>query len=392
MLLTVVPLVALLLWSGYWRVLMTVFAIRPRRLTVKRLGLFVDSPQDVDRVDTVLSSFAGGFNAMIARPSDEAARAYCASLPALYRPFAEEGRAMGYIPRRLFRFDAGNFERRIVARQPEFRYLYYVGLGFWAGLRNHRVNRLQAMVEGLDPLHGHLCFDGYGFQRAFFHYRSDTKALQRLDSLVGYQRNAAFHGVGRALWFLYMSRPSELITQLSSLGAVAADVAAGVGLAAVFVNPDRIEVAQTLAREMPGEWQKSFHLGMCFALKARSINDNAEFQGHLSRMDEPVQAAVLACIRECDRVELVVRAQSCAEPYRLWRERVANWMSDHIEYPLAGMKERRTGESAPSSGKASGKASGKVSGKVPGNAGLAVCEPAPAPDRGVSAGKYAGGA
>lgn len=335
------PLAVLLWWTGYWRLAMVLFAIRPGRLTVRRLGLLVDSAEDVERVDTILASFAGGFNAMITRPTAEAARSFCASLPALYRPFAEEGQAMGYLPRRLGRFDAADFESQIVKRQPEFRYLYYVGLGFWAGMRNYRPARLRAMVDGLDPLYGNLCFDGYGFQRAFFHYQKDPSALRKLDEFEGYDRSAAYHGVGRAFWFLYMARPELMVSQMASLGPRAADVAAGAGLAAVFVNPDRLAAAQSLARAMPAKWQPSFHLGMCFGLKARSVNDNDEFQLHLSSQDKGLGDAALASIRECDRIEMLVRAESVDEPYRRWRERVTEWLSLHIEYPMVGLCEQR---------------------------------------------------
>jgi hypothetical protein len=338
----VVPMGALLLWTGYWRWAMVVFAIRPGQLTVKKLGLLVESADDVQRVDTILASFASGFNAMLTRPTAEAVRSFCASLPPLYRPFAEEGQAMGYLPRKLGGFAPADFETNIVKRQPEFRYLYYVGLGFWAGMRNYSVQRLRRMVDGLDPLYGNLCFDGYGFQRAFFHYPKNPQALRKLDELQGYDRSAAYHGVGRAFWFLYMARPEVMVSKMASLGSCAADVAAGVGLAAVFVNPDRLASAQSLAREMPEAWQPSFHLGMCFGLKARSINDNDEFQTNLAGQDESLRDAALASIRECDRIEMLVRAESVDEPYLHWRERVTDWLSLHVEYPMAGLCDPQT--------------------------------------------------
>jgi hypothetical protein len=338
----VIPLVALVAvvvgFTGWWRLAFWPFALRRGQMTVSRLGLAVKAPVDVDRVNTLLQSFAGGFNAMIAQPSASAWQCYCDSLPVLYRPFAHEGAAMGYTLRHLFRYRAGDFEEGLVKIHPEFRYLYYVGLGFWSGMRNHAARKVLRIADGLDPLHGYLCYDGYGFKHAFFDYPKDPDALRRLEVLGGYATNAAYQGVGRAFFFLYMSRPELLVEHIGRLGGHAVDAAAGVGLAAIFVNPDRLEVARRLATELPAEWHDHFHLGMCFGLKARSINDMEQFERDMDGVDTPVREAIQASVRECDRVELLVRSEDSPDGYRIWRERVARWMAEHIEYPLAGVK------------------------------------------------------
>lgn len=325
-------------YSGAWRRGLAVFTIRPARMTVQRLGLVVDSQENVDRVNTILHSFAGGFNRMLTSRSLAAALADCDSLPPLYRPFAHEGVAMGYLPRNLMRFRGADFEKTIVKPRPEFRYLYYVGLGFWSGMRNHAPSRLERTAAELDVLHRYLCFDGYGFKVAFFDHPRDAAALSRLARFSGYARHAAYHGVGRALWFRYLADAPQLIRQLRALGEHAVDAAAGVGLAATFVFPDRLENACALAAEMPAEWQPHVHLGMCFALKARSINDVDEFERNLARLPGSMRDAARASIRECDRVELLVRSDADDEKYRRWREQVTAWMQEHIEYPMAGVR------------------------------------------------------
>lgn len=330
--------VALLIVTGWWRLAFVAFAIRPSRMTVDRLGLSVTSPRDVERVDTILASFAGGFNAMIAAPSSRAWRAYCDSLPALYRPFAYEGAAMGYTLRHLFRYRPDEFEDRIVKPLPEYRYLYYVGLGFWSGMRRHDATAMSRVVEALDPMHRYLCYDGYGFKHAFFDYPNDPNGLRPLDSLEGYARNAACQGVGRAFFFLYMAEPETLVEQVGKLGVYAADAAAGVGLAAAFINPDRLEVARELGARLPSNWHDHYHLGMCFGLKARSINDVDRFEQDMGRTEAGVREAVFASIRECDRVERLTRSEQGENGYRRWRERVTEWMAGHIDYPLAGLR------------------------------------------------------
>jgi len=336
--------------AGWWRFAFIAFAIRPRRMTVARLGLAVEDSDDVRRVDAILRCFVTAFNRAIARPRASSWIDYCDTIPALHRPFAHEGGALGYTLRRLFRYDPIHFEQTIVRPRPEFRYLYYVGLGFWSGLRRHSAGRLAEITDRLDPLHRFLCFDGYGFARTFFESRENPALPSELNRLEGYRRNAAYQGVGRALYFLYMGEPDLLVSRIRALGDYAADAAAGVGLAAVFVNPDRLEAAQRLAAQIPSEWQAHFHLGMCFGLKARSINDLGQFERDLSRLPKAVQDAAWASIRECDRIELLVRSESDPDGYKNWRARVTAWMSERIEYPLKSVREYRPAFAAENGG------------------------------------------
>lgn len=324
--------------TGYWRKAFTLFALRPSRMTVARLNLCVSDSADAGRVNSILASFAGGFNAMITGASERGWRGYCESLPSLLTSFAHEGAAMGYTVRHLFRYRAGEFERSLVKPRPEMRYLYYVGLGFWSGIRNHTAKKMERIVDGLDPLHRYLCYDGYGFKRAFFDFPGDAGALRLLDNLQGYARHAAYQGVGRAFWFLYMDRPDLLVERMRGLGPHAVDAAAGMGLASVFVFPDRLEVAQRLGGLLPPEWRDSFHLGMCFALKARSINDQDQFERWMQAAPAAVREAAYASIRECDRVELLVRSEPGRDGYRQWRARVTEWMAGHIEFPMASVR------------------------------------------------------
>jgi acyl carrier protein len=374
--------------TGWWRYAFRPFGINPRKMTVDRLGLH-PRPADVERIDGVLAAFSGGFNQMIARPSVKAWEAYCDALPVFFQPFAQEGAAMGYVLRQLGRYSSKDFEARIVRPRPEFRYLYYVGLGFWAGMRNYSPDKLSRMVAGLDPLHGSLVYDGYGFKYAFFDYRERGDAgLEPLNRLTGYPRRVAHQGVGRAMWFLFSGNPEMLIDRMDSLKTHAADAAAGTGLASVFLNPDRLEVAQEFGRRLPAEWRDSFHLGMCFALKARAINEVDEFERNLDRAEPAVAAAARESIRLCDRAELLIRDDAAhgpdaesldvveevmdieddydmaipdatamrfktaddavayvngrrtppAEPYRDWRDLVTEWMTARIEFPMMSVR------------------------------------------------------
>lgn len=327
-----VGLAVLAVASGWWRLVFLPFRLDPKKLTVERLGLHFASPDDATRVNDIFAAFVGGFNAMITRPSPDAWRRFSNSLPCLYRPFAHEGAAMGYCLRRLRPFRPDDFEEYLVAAHPAYSYLHYVGLGFWSGLRNHKAGQLQRIVDGLDPLHRYLCYDGYGFKHVFFAPLDDGAGLAPLEKLEGYAKNAAYQGVGRALWFRFAPRSESLIEHILSLRQYAADAAAGVGLAAAFVNPDRLNVPCELALRMPRSLREVFHLGMCFGLKARHRCDPAQFARDLANTAQSMRDAVMAAMDACDRIEGQVRA--CGLGYREWRMRVSDWMRDNIPYPI----------------------------------------------------------
>jgi len=328
--------------TGWWRYAFGVFAISPKRMTVDKLELRVQGDENIARVNEILANFIRGFNSMIARPSPMAWKKAADTLPSLYRPFWHEGAAMGHTLRHLFRYDAAGFEREIVRPNPEFRYLYYVGLGFWSGMRNHSSARVMKIAEDLDPMHRFLVFDGYGFKLAFFDHPQERSVLRRLDEFTGYARNAAYQGVGRAMYFRFMSEPELMMEEIRRLDDHAPDAAAGLGLAAVFVNPDRLHVAQELGRQVPRGWQPHFHLGMCFGLKARSINDVDAFERNMSLAPRAVAEAVGVAVRECDRVELLVRDEKRPDGYEQWRRRVTEWLVANVEYPMARAVEKRS--------------------------------------------------
>ncbi len=327
------------LFTGWWRLAFAPFGIRSNQMTCKKLGLKVYAPDQIRRVDTILAHFARGFNLTITSRSTQNVSDACDAMSPLFQSFAEEGVAMGYTLRRLFFYNANHFEKNCVKPKPEFRYLYYVGLGFWSGMRNHAPKKIVSIAEHLDPLHQYLCYDGYGFKLAFFDYPGDPQVLSKLNELPDYARHAAYQGVGRAFYFRFMQRVDEMIAHTTRLGDTAIDAAAGIGLAATFVNTDQLHIAQDLATMMPTQWQPHFHLGMCFALKARSINDVDAFEQYLENVETPVRSAIYASIRECDRVELLIRADDKDEKYRRWRDAVTAWMTKNIKYPLAGIRD-----------------------------------------------------
>jgi hypothetical protein len=322
------------LGAGWWRRVFAVAGIPKRQMTVARLGLHVHEPAHVARVDAILSAFADGFNTILSAPHPDAWRAKAESMPTILQPFAHEGGAMGHIPRRLFRYDPVRFEAQFPRRQPQFRYLYYVGLGFWAGMRNYSAKAMARLVDGLDPLYRYLCYDGFGFKRAFFDRPQRDDGLAALDELSGYARAAAYQGVGRALWFWYMDDLPGLAGAIRQGGDCAEHAAAGVGLAAVFTFPDRLPEVLDLMGELPAEWHRHVALGLCFGLKARATTDRGDFTAQVARLPGPRRQAIAESIEACDRIEADVRSDGLPDGYRRWREAVTQGLEQNVVFPM----------------------------------------------------------
>lgn len=307
-------------------------------MTIDALGLRVHQPDHRERVHGVLDAFTRGFNAGLCSSTVDAGLDECDRVDRFYRPFAHEGLAMSYIPRRLMRFDAVSFDRELASRRPEHGYLYHVGLGFWWGSRRAEPRRVHSAIEPLDVLHRYLCFDGYGFQQAFFSAPRDPFAL-RFFGFNRYARNAAFQGVGRALYFLLLDDPEGMIAALRRAGEHFNDVVAGLGLAAVFVHLDRFHEVIDLATRIPPAGRSSFQLGMCFGLKARALTDPALFRDVLSGWDPQARRAATAAVEACDQCEAGVRSRGMDDGYRVWRSELQSWLETHLEYPMASINE-----------------------------------------------------
>ncbi len=305
-------------------------------MTVSALGFHVHDPADVATVEQICGAFAGGFNMMLTK-GRQRGWAFSDSQPMFLRPFAEEGAAMAYSLHELFRFTPERFEREVVGARPQYVYLHYVGLGFWHAMRNSSPHRLGRIVSRLDPPHGMLCWDGYGFKVGFFDYERDPSAIGRLAEISGYARHVAHQGLGRSLWFRYFGDPNRLIETLESLGPFAGDAASGVGLASAFATIDRPAQAFQLVEQFPEAWRGQALLGMTFGYKARALCSSEFFDCKIATLDQERRGAIRAAVAQCDLVEAQVRREGGSGGYRRWRERLTEWLEAHIEFPFAAM-------------------------------------------------------
>jgi len=291
---------------------------RPDEVEKQARHFSLEGPDSGQLVAGVGRAFLGGYHAMLeARALGEVSVA-AASVERHFRPFFFEGAAMGYLPRAYFTDDAGRdrVEADLLAIDPRFRYLYYVGLGFWFGFRHPgRPAALEALAPHLDPFYFPLCYDGLGFKIGFF----DVPARPALRSLLARaparRRAQIYQGFGRALFFVCMDDESRFQREKAEAPAEHRnDVEAGRSLAFAFTGlrrPERILLHFSGARD--GDELRSRLLGATWGLTAREMND-PEYSFECLAALAPAEQALLRLLPQRCR-----EALSLSTSYEEWR-------------------------------------------------------------------------
>jgi enediyne biosynthesis protein E3 len=341
MIVVVSLIVVVILITGVWRpLLLRRFVIKPQDMTPEALGFDVSEPADVERINGICRAFSSGFNTMLVARSADSWTRNTDETAVFYRPFADEGAAMGFSARRLGLCSPASFESNIVQPSSQFRYLHYVGLGFYHAMRKTDPARLATVIRTLDPLLGSLCWDGYGFKTGFFDFdRLGIDGIrERFSKVKGYPRNIAHQGLGRSLWFRYMGNPQKLRETVAQFDDYANDVASGVGLAVVFTMIDRPQRVEAILRTLPDKWQNHVMLGMTFAFKARAVADPVAYKNWLVAFEDDARITVNWAVDRCDQIEQTLRdGDPVADGYRVWRDRLRAWLGENVAFPLTNV-------------------------------------------------------
>jgi hypothetical protein len=282
----------------------------------------IDGPEDRARVARLGDAFLGGYHAMLEAADLGSVAARGRSVDPHWRPFFFEGAAMGYLPRG--RWDAACrvevAERDLLAMDPAFRYLYYVGLGFWYGFRHpRRPARLADLTARVTPLHGPLCWDGLGFKLAFFGLdpARPARALGLLERCPAAVRRFAVQGFGRASFFVFMDDGAGFERIAALLPAASrADLEFGRALACAFTGidrPDALHAHVTAAGDAATRADRL--LGTAWALTARRTSDPGYFAECLSRAEPHVRTMLAALPDLCES------ARADAVDYADWQAR-----------------------------------------------------------------------
>lgn len=229
-------------------------------------------------VERLGSAFIGGFNAMLQTETLEQVAAEGLRVDPHFRPFFFEGAAMGYLPRGYLRAGctAREAERALLRMHPGFRYLYYVGIGFWFGMRHPgRPSSVEALAAHIDPIYFPLCYDGFGFKIGFYDYPG-RKAMRRLAGDCPPEHAPFIHqGFGRALFFVFMDDEEGFERVRETVSPERrGDVEFGRSLAVAFTGVDRPAEIVKYIEAAAGEEDRAARLGgVTWGLAAREMND-----------------------------------------------------------------------------------------------------------------------
>jgi len=236
-------------------------------------------------------AFLGGYNAMLESESPARVAETGMQVPSHYRPFFFEGAAMGYLPRGYFSpgYTTERAERDLVGMNPDFLFLYYVGLGFWFGFRHpKRPETLQTLAEHVDSMYFPLCYDGYGFKLGFFDYRGSGSVDRQLERCPSDLRPFIYQGFGRAMFFVYMDDEKGLGAARESVPREHhADFEIGRSLALGFTGVDRPRaLLRHLTAARDADELAARLTGVTWALTAREMNDGEYLARCLGRSGE----------------------------------------------------------------------------------------------------------
>jgi hypothetical protein len=227
--------------------------------------------------DTVLQTFQRGCEFGLKGYPYESIRKESQSLPWNIRAFFNEGNAMGAAGRAACLFRK-NPESKMTSTN--YQVMRFVGYGFWNGVAEvypiPKISEQQSYWNDIEtfPKYGLLMPNGYGFARVLFRGSFDEQLKNRMIGIEDERkREAAFHGVGRVLWFLYLNNFPELKKILKENEEIAEPLAIGLGLAIAFTQiatPERILMALD---HFPDAQRLNLIRGAGIALQVHAHND-----------------------------------------------------------------------------------------------------------------------
>lgn len=299
-------------------ILLPVLRRRPDEVENQSRHFSLDGPESKELVAGVGRSFLGGYHAMLEARALAEVSVTAASVERHYRPFFFEGAAMGYLPRAYFTDDAGRdrVEADLLALDPRFLYLYYVGLGFWFGFRHPgRPGALESLAPRLNPFYFPLCYDGLGFKIGFFDVPARPARRRLLEKAPAHRRAPIYQGFGRALFFVCMDDEARFRREKAEAPAEHRnDLEAGRALAFAFTGirrPGRILDHFSSAGD--GDELGSRLLGATWGLTAREMNDPDYFFDCVGLLPPEEQALLRLLPQRCRE------ALGSASSYEQWR-------------------------------------------------------------------------
>jgi tetratricopeptide (TPR) repeat protein len=158
-----------------------------------------------DRVGAIAHGMIAGFMAELEGDEATALKAKDRDEGSFTRPFFHEGLGMGYAASVSIE-DVSELKRMVAAMNdidPNFSRLHLAGAGMWFGLEGARdPQHLADAFRQLGPFGEAYAYEGYGFARTLFYFKTNPQVIQLGAQLRPAAAANFYHGVGRAIWIL----------------------------------------------------------------------------------------------------------------------------------------------------------------------------------------------
>lgn len=301
------------------RLARALFAISPRETSFAFRGFHCDTDDVRERLEGVAATFVSGYHAAL-ETDPPALTDRLDREPAAARGWAYEGAAMALtLLDVLTGWRQGRLRRLLEGTGDAHVYIVHVGAGWVLG-------RLplspRSLLARLDPVHGWLALDGYGFHEGFFHARTSIAEQRVPRKVAGYARRAFDQGLGRSLWFVEGTNVGRIAAAIGAFPAERRpDLWSGVGLACAYAGGVSREEVEAL-RRAAAPWTSELAQGAAFAAEARGR------AGHVPVHTET--ACRVLCGAGAAEVAAVAREQEHGLPadtaslpaFEAWRQRI----------------------------------------------------------------------
>lgn len=239
------------------------------------------------RVNSIAYGMITGFMAELEGASLESIRAKSKEVDSFTRPFFHEGLGMGYAAavslenmEELKRMDTAMREIN-----PNFQRLHLAGAGMWFGLESARpTEQVADAFARLGPFGEAYAYEGYGFARTLFYYKSNPQVTAAGTKLRPQAAANFYHGAGRAFWIL---SGADIQAGEQYLQTVPADYRvhaySGFAMGMAFTQIDDVRAVFSRLPNLKSDERTHLLAGITMGLYIRKLGDPSYVDGLLGK-------------------------------------------------------------------------------------------------------------
>jgi tetratricopeptide (TPR) repeat protein len=244
------------------------------------------------RINAIAFGMINGFMAQLEGETVEQLQARARAVDSFTRPFFHEGLGMGYAAA-VSLDDIDELKRMEPAMREidaNFERLHLAGAGMWFGLEGARsTEQIAAALRQLGPFGEAYAYEGYGFARTLFYYKTNPEVVQAGTALRAEAAANFYHGSGRAFWILSGADPSQGEQYLQSVPEAYRDHAySGFAMGMAFTQVDDLPAVMARVAAVTDKERHRHQLaGVAMGLYIRRLGDSEYVETLLAKVGSP---------------------------------------------------------------------------------------------------------